>query len=103
VVASDAVTATPVSAVHVIALVKGTFEGDPYAHFGSLLGFEDYAAAARQLGLIDGEGKLTSRGLDLYYDGGLRSLPSGRANDWSADAPEALAIAVRMLEDWRRP
>jgi hypothetical protein len=86
------------SIAHVVALLKGTIEGDPYKHFGSLLGMDSHIAAAHHFGLIDANGELTEAGRAFYRDAKLSGLPEGRANYWSASAPHVLAGAKWLLE-----
>lgn len=50
-----------VSSLHVVALLKGTVEGDAYKHFASLVGFRDHLAGAIAFGLVvrDDDGTIT--------------------------------------------
>ena len=86
------------SGCHVIALVKGTIEGDPFMHFGSLLGMAGHVAAARRFGLLDANETTTDAGRAFYRDARLGEFPKGRANDWRVNAADKLAAAERMLE-----
>lgn len=90
---------TGYSRLHVLALLKGTVEGDPYKHFGSLLGIAHHDAAAQQLGLLTNDGNVTVVGRAFYVSAELGQLPAGRANDWSSTAPAALGQALRILRE----
>ncbi|MDT8913524.1 hypothetical protein [Amycolatopsis sp. PS_44_ISF1] len=79
---------------HVLAVVVGAArpDGDVYAHFGSLRGFDDYLAVAERLGLVQAapepvaddapEVLLTDAGRALIDQFQLTDLPEGRANYW---------------------
>lgn len=71
---------------HIAAIIKGLVEQqDPYAHFGSLMGYGHNRATAVSLGLITGETnheQLTDAGRAYYEARNLKDLPSGRANNW---------------------
>lgn len=88
------------TAVHVVALIKGTAEGDPYRHFGSLLGVDTHQATAARLGLLNAAGDLTDAGRAFYRDARLADLPAGRANHWGDTADRAVAaLAVITGKD----
>lgn len=79
-----------------LALIKGAVEGDPYRHFGSLLGVNAHAAPLLRAGLLvacdppstaAGEDHgvdfvATEAGRDLYERHQLATLPAGRASFW---------------------
>lgn len=71
---------------HVAAIIKGLFEQqDPFAHFGSLMGYKHHHWTAVSLGLITGETnheQLTDAGRLYYETRNLKDLPPGRANNW---------------------
>lgn len=71
---------------HVAAIIKGLVEQqDPFAHFGSLLGYGHHRETAVSLGLITGEThheQLTNAGRAYYETRNLKDLPPGRANNW---------------------
>jgi hypothetical protein len=80
---------------HVLAVVVGAArpDGDVYAHFGSLLGFNDHLAVAKELGLVQSapepvaddapEIVLTDTGWAFVEQFRLTDLPVGRANHWN--------------------
>ncbi|WP_410570576.1 hypothetical protein [Amycolatopsis sp. cmx-4-61] len=80
---------------HVLAVVVGAArpDGDVYAHFGSLLGFNAHSAVAERLGLVQAapepvaddapEIVLTGTGRAFVEQFRLSELPAGRANYWS--------------------
>jgi hypothetical protein len=86
------------SGCHVIALVKGTIEGDPYMHFGSLLGMASHMSAAQRFGLLDANKTPTEAGYAFYREARLSEFPKGRANYWHASAADKLEAAERLLE-----
>jgi hypothetical protein len=93
------------SPVHVLALLKGAVEGDPYKHFASLLGIAQHLEAAAALGLMTPDGRVTAAGAALYEAAGLHSLPEGRANHWWQEADSAIEILdarARRRSDLRR-
>lgn len=71
---------------HVAAIIKGLVEQqDPFAHFGSLLGYGYHHGMAVSLGLITGEihhEQLTDAGRAYYETRNLKDLPGSRANNW---------------------
>lgn len=76
--------------VHVLAILKGAVEGDPYQHFAAFGGFDAHAAEADRLGLIGDDLCPTDLGRRFYVDANLASLPAGRANQWGHAADRAL-------------
>ena len=80
---------------HVLAVVVGAArpDGDVYAHFGSLLGFDAHLAVAKELGLVHPapepiaddapEILITDAGRAFVQQFQLTKLPAGRANYWS--------------------
>lgn len=82
------------SPAHLIAILKGEVEGDPYRHFGSLLGFDQHLAAAAAAGLLRVDGTATDEGLEFYRRHRLADLPAGRANYWK---PAQIADAAAEL------
>ena len=86
------------SAVHVIALVKGAVEGDPFKHLGLPYQLADIIRTeATRLGLIDDLCQPTPLGRSFYIDANLASLPAGRARYWGAAALRAQTM-LRELE-----
>jgi hypothetical protein len=85
-----------VATVHVVALIKGTAEGDPYQHFGSLLGADLHQATAVRLGLLTAIGDLTDTGRAFYEDARLADLPAGRATHWGEAADRAV-VALNVI------
>ena len=80
---------------HVLAVVVGAArtDGDVYAHFGSLLGFNAHSDVAQELGLVQAapeplaadapEFTLTDAGRAFVEQFQLAVLPEGRANYWN--------------------
>ncbi|WP_329072526.1 hypothetical protein [Amycolatopsis sp. NBC_01480] len=96
--------------LHVVAVVKGTAEGDSTRYFGSLLGFSEYVARAASLGLVrqrpaaelgedDDELVLTEHGEAYYRDFALGALPRVRGYNWHTLAPELIGPAAQQLAD----
>lgn len=94
--------------LHVVAVVKGTAEGDSMRHFGSLFGFGEYEARTVALGLVrrrpvaevredDDELVLTEAGEAFYRDFGLDKLPPGRGYNWLILAPGFIEPAAEQL------
>ncbi|MFI1189176.1 hypothetical protein [Streptomyces californicus] len=92
-----------ISAVHVLALVRGLAEEateprtDRYRYFKSLLGAELHETAAIRCGLTehtDGDLRATADGLDLY-EPHLRHLPDMAANYWH-DQPHAVTAVTEI-------
>jgi hypothetical protein len=85
------------SLVHILALVKGTAEGDSRRHFASFMGLDHHEASAINLGLLERNEVdsydlvLTPKGQELYESARLADLPQGRANSWSGLPPLRLA------------
>lgn len=86
--------------LHVIALLKGVVEGDPYQHFASLLGYDDHIREAVELGLVTcGDGiQPTPVGMELYGRAEMWRLPAGRANEWPTSARVFLAIVQAAFQ-----
>lgn len=82
------------SSTHVIAVVKGVVEGDPYQHFGSLLGFDQHLNAAAAAGLVSSELDVTEKGREFYRRHRLAELPGGRANYWDEAVLAAAAAEL---------
>ncbi|SEP53608.1 hypothetical protein [Amycolatopsis saalfeldensis] len=97
---------------HVLAVVVGAArpDGDVYAHFGSLLGFDAHLAVAEELGLVlpapepiaddAPEILLTDAGRAFVRQFQLTKLPAGRANYWnlrhaSLTEPASTELACR--------
>ncbi|MBE8524823.1 hypothetical protein ILP97_46345 [Amycolatopsis sp. H6(2020)] len=80
---------------HVLAVIVGAArsDGDVYAHFGSLLGFNAHSAVAQELGLVQAapepiaadapEILLTDAGRAFVEQFQLTGLPAARANYWN--------------------
>ncbi|KMV13953.1 hypothetical protein ACT17_32755 [Mycolicibacterium conceptionense] len=92
---------------HVLAVLAGAArpDNDVYAHFGSLLGFNQHATVARNLGLVlfsdDGtEIVLTPAGREFAERFRLSEAPAGRANYWGelGFGAEAEAELERLWE-----
>jgi hypothetical protein len=94
---------------HVLAVVVGAArpDGDVYAHFGSLLGFNDHVAVAKRLGLVQAapepvaddapEILLTDAGRAFVEQYRLTKLPEGRANYWTLRAASLIEPATAEL------
>lgn len=89
----------PLSAVHVVALVKNAVEmpTDPDRHFGATSGIEVHRACAQQCQLLATDGSPTEVGRELYMHFDLGSLPDSRANTWNLSAE--LATVLRLLAE----
>ncbi|MEO3976675.1 hypothetical protein [Streptomyces sp. CAU 1734] len=87
------------SPTHVLALVKGTAEGDPIKHT-TALGLGTHLGDAVTCGLLTTTGEwdpvLTGTGRALY-ETHLSNLPDGRANHWGNAVPAAAVDHVRLL------
>ncbi len=69
---------------HILAILKGIIEQDDDSfHFGSTLGLTELKYEAKELGLIDGDGNVTEKGVQAYNDNDIKSYPCGRANYWN--------------------
>jgi hypothetical protein len=68
---------------HILAIIKGIIEQDDDSfHFGSTLGLASLKNKAKKFGLIDDDGNVTEKGMQVYHDNDIKSYPSGRANYW---------------------
>lgn len=87
--------------VHVLALLKGAVEGDPYRHLASLMAVSSThlpaGVEAGVLTVVDGEITATAAGRRFYTEHGLGLLPPGRANNWLAVCPEIVGAALAGL------
>lgn len=94
---------------HVLAVVVGAArpDGEVYAHFGSLLGFNDHLGVATRLGLVRAapepvaddipEVLLTDAGRAFIEQYQLTKLPEGRANYWPLRAASLIEPATAEL------
>lgn len=75
------------STCFVAGIIKGVLEhGDPYRHFGSLMGYREHLKHAVVAGLVVEVGnkvQVTTAGRNYYAKHGLERLPQGRSYFWS--------------------
>lgn len=88
--------------LHVLALLKGTVEGDPYTHLAALTAVRQvHLPAGVRAGMLvvdgDGEIRATAAGEVFYRWYGLDRFPPGRANMWPALVPELVDAALAGL------
>ena len=103
---------------HVLAVIVGAArpDGDVYAHFGSLLGFNAHLAVAERLGLVQSAPEpvandapdimLTDAGRAFVEQFHLDQLPEGRANYWNlrhASLTEPATAELTRRWDAQRP
>lgn len=88
----------PAEPVFVLAILKGAVEGDPYAHFAALGGFDHHVADAVACGFVTGTGaevQPTAEGRAFYAEARLARLPPGRAYLWHGPVREHAEATLR--------